>query len=1705
MIFKTFNNDIDKISAKWGIFGKSFNDIGTAISGKISDINKNFQATDDLIGSIKNSGDGIWARLYPTKEQIASLQINVPEIIDTKKANEYLNIMNQIDAGIHPVLSSYQEWHDELADGEKWIARYAQSTKGQIRSLEGVNEANQQARASALAHNEALKQQTLGAKAATVAMKALSVVGNMLAMYAITKLITAYSDYKEKLHDIAEEMSAQAKKSSDYVDNLLDLKTQLEEGTKSSDELTSAFKDQLEAMGYTETEIDNLIAKYNGLSGAIDEATRKALENAKTDAYADVASASKALEIDSAGGLFTDILIGDYKTGLEQLDSEIEKILSDVATKTAQQGNAWISKDNSAEGLYAYYNALKDVSRLIQETASETNNNELLDLGNAFDPTVYGEVTEAINKLKDSAELYGEAISRLHNADAQLELSDYLKTNDINSQETFDNYINGIKDSTEYSESYKQVLIDVANKAFPQFSQQAKNAAETLGNFGNEADIQSTITSSISQIATQLEPQFAKLGEAYKAIFTDDGFTLDDVDNSMLEGLRKSFAEIEEEVGVTFDATQLNAFFDTLTSGDSTADQVQQSFNDLATAYFYSTDTLNHLNEETAESIQKQLEEMGVLNAQEVVLENLKNAKVQQKIASIEFSEATADEIRGLISYGEQLGLTSQQVYALYLKQLLLNNDPIQTQNSILQLIGLCNAGSKTANILIDLYDIMVAISQGQQKLANGELIGAQAEVTKMEIEKLQQQMTNKINGMLSNTEVEWSNVGGGSDGASKAGGDAGEAFVEAFEEELADLQDLRDRGVIDEAEYLNRLRELYTRYFADRKEYLDEYNKYERQYLEGMKSLYDSALSGISKLLSNKIDAAQEGKEAAISALEEEKEAAAEAYQAQIDAIDEKISALEKEKKANQKIIDSLNDEIDAIREANEERDRQLTLQQKQIQLERMQNQRTILQYSEEKGMHYVQDTEGIRQAKNELSDAEDEIKIAEIEKQIKVYEDLNNQIDETIDNLNEQKDAIQEMLDASNEYYDKLIKQQEKMWDSMIKNLENQKSKWEELAEIQEIAEAYSTVESVFKDLGYSVEDVLNGNEAAFEDFKSKYISIMSDCGQNTAFQDGLAYASGVAKENFGSIIKDSSDVKNALTDIGSASTGLEPVATAIEKIGTSSSTASTSTSQVATNMGTLNTNTTGLSDNLDGINNSLNSVPDVSATVSGIAKSYEELGKSLSNGEDGTEIDTKLNDINTELTEIPADASTKIGSIATEYDKLDASIQNEDGTGLSDELVDINDALTNLPESSKFDAMATAFTNLGLAIKSVADALGVGEEGTVGGLVGALQSISEVSLGGSEDGEETGIIGQFNTLKEAVDSVTSSISGGTSGESSSGGDASNSKSSSMSAGATESGEGGLVSAIEKMGETATETLGEGSTEEGSEGEGDGVIAKFSQLKSAVDLVTQAIGTGEAEEGSGEESAINLIGALQAHYEKAEETLPEVKTLFEDLLVSIETCVSALNTMVSAMASMGELSIGGGVSLPAHAEGTVGKAFANGTGKYKGLPSSEKNALRSEYGQPELTVYPDGTTELTTEPTMSDLPKDTVIFNEEQTRRIMKNKGTVLGNAHANGTISLPNGTILQHANLGYDVDALVQSFKNNVDYIINPLSSIDKNVDTIMRNTNNISNHNTSNATTFSTGDIIVQGVQDVDGFAKAVKTHFPNVMLQKMHMK
>jgi len=440
---------------------------------------------------------------------------------------------------------------------------------------------------------------------------------------------------------------------------------------------------------------------------------------------------------------------------------------------------------------------------------------------------------------------------------------------------------------------------------------------------------------------------------------------------------------------------------------------------------------------------------------------------------------------------------------------------------------------------------------------------------------------------------------------------------------------------------------------------------------------------------------------------------------------------------------------------------------------------------------------------------------------------------------------------------------------------------------------------------------------------------------------------------------------------------------------------------------------------------------------------------------------DIDTKLDGASESMESLASSATTAsegASSIAASMSELGTSTE-----GISENLTSINDALTGLPEAENINAVSDAFTNMGEAIKSVADALGVGEEGTVGGLVGALQSLSEISLGemgGEGQGGGTGIVSQFQALKTAVDDVTNAISGGGSSGSTGGGDASNSSSSSMSAGAGD-GEGasGLISAIGEIKPATDEALGGGGEEGESEGEGSGAIPQFQELKTAVDDVTAAIGTADSEggEGTGEGAeSTTLIGALRAQYETASETIPETKALFEELLESIMSCVSALNTMVGMMGSMAE--IGGGfggsaISVTPNAKGTVGNAFANGTGKYKGLANREKNALVSEYGQTEMTVLPNGKTILTDKPTLMDLPKDTVIFNEEQTKKIMDSKVDVSGNAYASGT---DNGSV-PYQPTG-ELAALMDFCKQNVKSILKSEQEIALTVHEMQKQINN-----------------------------------------------
>lgn len=637
------------------------------------------------------------------------------------------------------------------------------------------------------------------------------------------------------------------------------------------------------------------------------------------------------------------------------------------------------------------------------------------------------------------------------------------------------------------------------------------------------------ITQSISQITQQLKPQFEALGKAYQDIFTDKGFTLDNVDNDMLDSILKAFENLGENVD--FDKSKLEDFFSVLSNGAS-QDEVQNAFDSLVTSYLNSTQVLDNLNDTNAKSIILQLEKMGAVNAEAVVTDLLNTKKeaeaIQEQALQITkdgVTETTKGEIDALLNEAGASETARQYLFKLAAQEQVFGATDLDVSGKISALKELAEAYGQDA--------IAARIAAMEQQAADSHTTfnPTQADLNRF---------AEEINAAINNVHIDFAPINKSS--SKKAGKKTADEYLKAFEKELKLLQSLRDQGKITEKEYLDQLRKLYIRYFADKKKYLDEYEKYEHEYLDGMKSLYEKVFSAIGKKIDKKIDKDKEAKDAAIDALKKEKEAAEKALEARKEAIEEEIKSVEKEISAKEKIIDGINDEIDAIKEKNEERQRAIDLQQKEYALARAQNQRTQLTYQDGQ-MIWRTDPKSIRDAAQDVEDAKTEIQIAEKEKQIKQIEREISLLEERKDALQEQQDEIEKLIDKSNEYYDNMISQTEEYWDKKIKGLEDYKAKWEELGSIIEDAE----IDRILADFNIAENDILNQSEEAFQKVKSGYLSVLKDIysGNN----DMLASISKVAEVNTDALNGYLSETKSYIDELGKIN--LESMETALSSI--------------------------------------------------------------------------------------------------------------------------------------------------------------------------------------------------------------------------------------------------------------------------------------------------------------------------------------------------------------------------------------------------------------------------------------------------------------------------------------------------------------------------------------------------------------------------
>ncbi len=1009
--------------------------------------------------------------------------------------------------------------------------------------------------------------------------------------------------------------------------------------------------------------------------------------------------------------------------------------------------------------------------------------------------------------------------------------------------------------------------------AWQKIAEAAKDAAEAENKYLNQGQEPSTLLSipdTITHLNTNLKPAFDSLHAAYQNIFTDDG-ALDRSSIDILSTCDSIKSKLDEmsELGLKVDYSSFENFVRVLNNTESTEQDVEKAMNSLATSIAHAALS----GAEDFDTMRAALENMDVSNSAMVAFDEFTNnaelldeAVKQAGLTIDDFAMSTDDGKRqvsdaAMAFLKEMVGAENcaQALALLQLKQFLLNQSTITTADDCQNILNLATAANIGIIKLQQLQTLMDMITRRDSAVASGDS-RAVSELNRA----IREYSANTVNSLKTDDlEVDFTTIGGGTSAAGSAGRSAGRSYRDALKEELGELDSI----------------------------------------ISGVTRSIDDQISSVNEQKSTALDALdaeknalEETKDAAVEALEAERDARLEVIEAQKEQLEEQVSLIDRQIEQKQKEIDATNDAVDA-------RQREIDLQKAQYELERMQNQHTILQYSEAEGMHYVQDTSGIRDAKEQADEAKRQIEIAGIEKEIDLLENEKDLIHEQIDLLDEQTELINTFYDAEIEKVEKFYDDQiraietrrtatESHFESVIRNLEDSKAKYEELTSVVDKAE----LSAKLKQLGIDEEALLSGSEEEFRKLKDTYMGIVSQLNE-----------------------------------------GNDAVMTSMQSLSGFTDTASQTTA-IASDVGTI----------ADG----LNRIPD-------------------------------------------------------------------------------SQTITNL--SDAFDALAES-------INKVAAALGLSKEAEIGTLAQAILNLNNIPL----DDASKGILAYFTNLKTAIDSVTSAINGGGGESSDNEGQGGSPGKGGETRGKDSKGGGGgsLADAITSMGETAAEVIGE------ADAEGDGtVIGEFGSLKTAVDNVTSAVGTGELEDGnnkggdktkaggksrSKDEDSGGLTGSIVNLGKTTEETLGEpggdgIIGRFEQFkepiseaaghVQSISDGLDAIDgkevecTITVNVNQTGGADMGGAVLGKMNLDSTshsakFGKSNANGTGKNKGLPKAERNALISEYGQTELTVFPNGNTVLTSEPTLMDLPKGTVIFNEDQTKQLMRSKVHIGDTAHTDNT---------------------------------------------------------------------------------------------------
>lgn len=528
----------------------------------------------------------------------------------------------------------------------------------------------------------ATKAQTAADQAATVAANAKNLAINL----GIGILIAAYSAYKtykanqkQALIDAAEASKEAAEQTQQEVDSLMELKQELIDTGKETDELNNKFEEHIKEMGFTSEEVKELTNNYNSLVEAIDAAIKKKNNYNKNQAKQSELDSGKIVENEIDLSIFSgnaknriqnlgfQLLLNNQRELDENSAIEIYNKIEEFSEKLKKAGET-----RTAEDIGNFYISLTELTDLLVENG-------------LYEEEFYEILRNYEIRIAEYLDPYIEARNNADVANLLSIIDEKLLDNPIDSKEEYDTWVkDALKriEKGEYGEDTEgltEAFNNYVSLLFPQYQKETEKGT----------DKQEEWKKSLEESTEALDTISKSFSTAKNALseFNQNG----SLSGSTLLQIRDQYKDVVPDID-----TYINA----LSKQNITEEDVKKTLAELAVEQAKSAIKTGDLSEENEGLIAALLKENGVLNANEVAHNLLFRAKVEEKAASVDLNDTTGESYNAFINEGLAAEYTKEQLAALVAQMQIFNNTDLSTFQKVQKLNEIGDAALRASTRL---------------------------------------------------------------------------------------------------------------------------------------------------------------------------------------------------------------------------------------------------------------------------------------------------------------------------------------------------------------------------------------------------------------------------------------------------------------------------------------------------------------------------------------------------------------------------------------------------------------------------------------------------------------------------------------------------------------------------------------------------------------------------------------------------------------------------------------------------------------------------------------------------------------------------------------------------------------------------------------------------------------------------------------------